>query len=276
MNKALKALVLLALLIASNVSYAGFFGYDEETITTTVPYSVNGSVKEDVPVSGVLWTPDEKFKKPYPLLVWNHGASATYILGGVESKYFKPFLERGYAVLFVLRKGYKRQGTSQLNPVRSFNRIACNDFNGLQANLESNILDVRTVLQKVESTKKGELDFEKITIAGHSRGGILPFALTAEGMPGVVKVLNFSGVWNGNGCDNVFTPVRFEEWGQKIKVPVISFYGDRDSETTLPNIQSRMQILEKGENVKSYILPGAGHLLFYENQSYWESILFPR
>lgn len=251
------------------------FRFFEEVITTKVPYVSGFFVKEEeqIAISGILWTPYGNHPKPYPLVINSHGSQD----GGVELRAdpntSRFFLEKGYAVLYPLRKGFSRKGTPPSEVRADFTEpIQCNNYSSSEAGLQSAIADVKA-LHKIIATRT-DLDIAKTTLMGISRGGFLSLALAAEGLPGVERVLNFSGGWYSEGCYSGFNLMKFEEFGKKIKAPILSFYGDNDSYYSLQHITSNLKALESGGMNSRYILPGAGHGLLFRNREFWVPIVF--
>ena len=108
-----------------------------------------------------------------------------------------------------------------------------------------------------------ELDLTRVILAGQSRGGFLSVALAADGLPGVIGVMNFSGGWHGEPCPGggSFNQLKFGEFGRRAAVPILSFYGDSDSYFSAGHIRTFLKLLE-AQGGKSYgvILPGYSHV----------------
>src|SRR5205085_1718270 len=144
-----------------------------------------------------LWVPHEG-PSPHPLAIYSHGSQSAKGEGTypVEPGQFSAFLERGYAVFFPLRKGFNRQGTplpqvsaSQTEP------LACS---GAEEGLRSAVSDSKALFAALKSGRRSDVDFNDVTLFGHSRGGMLSVALASDKLPGVRRVLNFSGGWQSD------------------------------------------------------------------------------
>lgn len=255
------------------------FKFLEETITTTIPYLTGFFSKEEkqIQISGVLRTPYGNHPIPYPLMIYSHGSQD----GGVQAisdglpPIIQIFLARGYATYSPIRKGFNRKGMppSELNADRS-EPIACNNYSYSEEGLQSAMADTKALYNML--TKKAEIDLTNVTLMGHSRGGFLSLALAADGLPGVVKVLNFSGGWLSERCYSSFNSGKFEEFSKKIKVPILSFYGDNDRYYSIQNIRYNLRLLEKGGMSSGYILPDGNHSLLFRNLEFWVPLVFPK
>lgn len=101
----------------------------------------------------------------------------------------------------------------------------------------------------------------------------MSLALAAEGLPGITEVINFSGGWYPERCYADFNRTLFEEFGKKIKVPIISFYGTADSYYSVYHIEGNLRALERSGLATSHIFPGAPHS-FYRKVSLWQEFVF--
>jgi dienelactone hydrolase len=207
-------------------------------------------------------------------VIYSHGSQDGGVEINVEPRATRLFLEKGYAVLYPLRKGFNRKGTPP-SEVRAevSEPIQCNNYGSSEEGLQSAIADVR-VLYNILTTRT-DIDLTKTTLMGISRGGFLSLALAAEELPGVRKVLNFSGSWYSERCYSGFNSMKFEYFGKKIKSPILSFYGDNDNYYSLDHIRSNLQALDKGGMNISHILPGGGHGLLFRNPEFWIPFVFP-
>jgi dienelactone hydrolase len=230
--------------------------------------------EKQIQITGVLWTPYGNHPKPYPIVIYSHGSQDGGVEINVEPRATRLFLEKGYAVLYPLRKGFNRKGTPP-SEVRAevSEPIQCNNYGSSEEGLQSAIADVR-VLYNILTTRT-DIDLTKTTLMGISRGGFLSLALAAEELPGVRKVLNFSGGWYSERCYSGFNSMKFEYFGKKIKSPILSFYGDNDNYYSLDHIRSNLQALDKGGMNISHILPGGGHGLLFRNPEFWIPFVFP-
>ena len=66
----------------------------------------------------------------------------------------------------------------------------------------------------------------------------------------------------GSVCNPAFNPIIFEEFGQKINVPVLSLYGSNDPFFDVAHIQRNLSYLGKRAPSDSLIVEGADHRAF--------------
>jgi dienelactone hydrolase len=149
--------------------------------------------------------------------------------------------------------------------------LACS---GAEEGLQSALSDSKALITALRSARRADVDFRNITLFGHSRGGLLSVGLAAEGLPGVRSVVNFSGGWQTDCL--AFNTAKFAEFAQRVKVPVLSFYGAYDSAWDVSHIKANVAALEKGGLGKGHILSGAGHNVFETHASVWAPIVFAR
>ena len=88
------------------------------------------------------------------------------------------------------------------------------------------------------------------------------------------KVVSFSGGWQSDCPD--FNAAKFEEFGRKIKAPVVSLYGSNDSAWGQKQMEANLAALKKGGKAIGQILPGPGHNLFETHPDRWTPIVFPK
>ncbi len=206
--------------------------------------------------------------------IYSHGSQSAAGEGTypVDAKQFAPFLDRGYAVFVPLRKGFNRAGTprSPVSPMQT-EPLVCS---GAEAGLDSAISDNMALVTALKATGSADVDFRNITLLGHSRGGMLSVALAAEGLPGVKKVLNFSGGWQTDCL--AFNTAKFEAFAAKVKVPILSFYGAYDSAWPQAHVKANLSALEKRGMGKGQVLSGGGHNVFETHAEQWAPIVFAK
>ena len=245
----------------------------ETVITTNINYEFGFFNKETVTVKlyGVLWTPTG-FQQPYPILIWNHGSQdgGTIFQFGPDRALFSFFLKQGFAVFYPLRKGFgRKEYPAPVYKADETEPIQCGNYASAEAGVKSAISDVkgfRTVL-----ADRKDLDMTHVILMGQSRGGFLSLALAADGFPGLVAVINFSGGWFSENCYGGYNSSKFSEFGKKIKVPVTSLYGDSDRYYGVSHIKSNLSNLDGKNNLSySHIFEGEGHSSMLSKQNKWD------
>jgi dienelactone hydrolase len=245
-----------------------WYGMTEETITTTVPFKSGlFSSVQQVQISGVLWTPNAvpgTANSKIPLVVYSHGSQnpkdgsrVDYIVRAGDT--VLTMLKQGSAVFMPIRKGFYLSGKPSTISADDSEPVDCRSFSLQENGLMSAKSDVLALLRVIE--KRSDLDTNKIVLAGQSRGGFVSLALAADGLPGVVGVLNFSGGWHGEPCSPGagFNQIKLKEFGARIKVPVYSYYGDSDPYYSTGYVTTFLQLLAKNEKARGQIVLSGGH-----------------
>jgi dienelactone hydrolase len=126
-----------------------------------------------------------------------------------------------------------------------------------------------TAIFKSLLTRK-DLDFSKILLAGFSRGGFLSLSLAMQKFPGAVAVINFSGGWVGETCSGgMINTEGFKKFGQEVKIPTISFYGENDNYYSISHIRTNLEYLAKNQISESHTLPGGNHVILSKKEFWW-------
>lgn len=120
----------------------------------------------------------------------------------------------------------------------------------------SDVLAFRKVL-----TQRDDLDMSKVILAGQSRGGFLPLALAAEEFLGALGVINYSGGWYSERCGAGYNQAKFSEFGEKLRIPTLSIYGNNDNYYSASHVRKLLSLLGKKAAADSLIVEGAGHLV---------------
>lgn len=245
--------------------------YTEEHIVFKVLADV-GFFSTDIQMidmSALLWMPANDSKALPPLVISNHGSQD----GGTSleitpSRTWK-FLARGYGVLAPIRKGFNAKGyPSSKASVNKTEPVSCGIQSSSESGVKSAIADVTDAIKALKE-RGTKVDFTKIVLTGASRGGFLSLALAASEFPGVVSVINFAGGWYSERCYADFNVQKFRQFGESIKVPTLSFYGDRDNYYSIHHIRQNLESLKKIPNSADYILPGATHFVMREVDQWW-------
>lgn len=158
---------------------------------------------------------------PFPVAVINHGKSAGDTRFQPRSRPLpavRYFMQRGYAVVVPMRRGFSRSGGSYV---------------GAGCNVESNGLtqaeDVRAVIAHVR--QQPWADAERMVVVGQSHGGWTSLAFGTEPSPGVRGLINFAGGLRQTQCAAWESGLAraAEAYGRATTLPSLWFYGDNDS-----------------------------------------------
>ena len=255
------------------------FKYREIIVNVSVPDTscFFGCTKgESVVMQGLLWIPNSgDFSPPYKVFVINHGAQNPGSFGSSNISTVRSLLEgkgivasmlrKGYATIFIARKGFYLENLpkSTVSP-ESYETNSCNA--NMVPGLQSAVSDVKAYLTVIATRE--DLNMQKIIMFGHSRGAITTFKLVTEEYPGIVGIINHSGIWmaetsvpSGQNCPSFsFNSIFFKEF-QSIKVPVFSYYGTRDHVVSLPSIKTLLSNFDNNASSSVMFVEGAGHFI---------------
>ncbi len=262
---------------------ASGFRYSEIVVSVNVPQTscfLGCKGNEEITLRGFLALPvGSGVKPPYKLFVRNHGSQD----GGTHFPYpdfdvgiDRYVLPKGYAIFRPYRKGFSsgQLPRSEAN-AETYEPRSCNVGN--QEGVASAVSDVKAFLKVL--TSRDDLDMKNIITYGQSRGGVVALALAAENYPGVVGVLQTVGgwlseaTWGGAPCGASFNETLFREFGEKIKVPVLSLYGSIDKYYGVPHIKTLLSYLGKHAPADWMISEGDGHTVFLRDanaRNAWE------
>ena len=226
---------------------------------------------KDIRLEATLYKPTGE--GPFPVVVFNHGSTGPGSIPATQTENpwgFGLYLnKKGIALLIPMRRG---RGRSEGNYTEPYDCSLNQSRYGIA--YASAALDATFDFLRSQPWA----DMDKVVLAGQSRGGILSVIYAAEN-PALAKgVINFSGGWMGDGCnERAGTDINatlFREAGAKSKVPNIflysrgdSFYTDASIEKysvefkmSCGDIESRIFTVDAGVN---------GHLLFYRYFKLW-------
>jgi pimeloyl-ACP methyl ester carboxylesterase len=250
-------------------------GFNQEVIKTTVPFKSGFfSSEKQVEIIGILLTITNNTKRPYPIVIFNHGSqdSGTTV-GNPITAFAVSFLKQGYAVFVPARKGFNHSQEEKSSvSADSAEPVDCRSLPLSDSGLNSAKQDVRALFEALKAKKFDYLDTGKVILAGSSRGGFLSLALAEDKFPGAIGVINFSGGWSGEPCPGssiFFNTRKFKDFGEKIDIPVISFYGDKDTYYSPEYTRGFIQLLSVNKKSKGLILSGQTHTSVIHSPTIW-------
>jgi carboxymethylenebutenolidase len=242
----------------------------------------NGSLT----LHALLWRPQGR--GPFPAILFNHGSGRTRQdlerLGPYElqAPVLGPvFARRGYAFLYLFRRGVglsADQGTNAIDAMnREFAAHGQEGRNAIQLRLLENE-DMSDALAGLTFIRKlPEVDGRKVAAIGHSFGGPLTLLL-AEREPTLRAAVIFSGA--GYSWDR--SPelrARLLAAVDRTAVPVFLIYAANDySLAPAKGLDARLQQLGKPHRLKIYPpigrTPDDGHGFLYLGVNIWEPDVF--
>ena len=217
---------------------------------------------------------------PFPILILNHGRSATNRAQPARFRYtpqVRYFIQRGFAVFEPTRIGYGAAGTEP-DPEESG---ACNrkDYAPMAAAASSEILAVLDY-----ACKQAYVDPGRVLIVGQSVGGYGTVATAARNPAGLVAAINFAG---GSGGDPVAHPAEpceafklermYAGFGASSKAPMLWLYTENDQYFG-PNHSRAWHaaFVKAGGKAEFMLLPPFGrdgHSLFSAGIATWEPLV---
>jgi pimeloyl-ACP methyl ester carboxylesterase len=173
----------------------------------TVVMQGGGVFGGDLRLVGTYWRPPQG-EGPFPLVLLSHGSNADaaarqrFTLQGYWNT-ARWFLNRGFAVLYVLRPSY---GASE-GPYLEANAPQCD-----QANHGPGFAAMADVIAAMLAHAKAlpQADATRIVLVGHSAGGAASVAMAARRPAGVVGFINFAG-GKGGGEHTPYAPCRADD-----------------------------------------------------------------
>lgn len=166
-----------------------------------------GTFGGDLALAGMYWRPPQ-VDGPFPLVLLSHGSNADaaarkrFTLQGYWNT-ARYFLNRGFAVLYVLRPSYGDSEGAYLEA----NAPQCE-----QADYGPGFAAMADVISAALAHAKTlpEVDLSRIVLAGHSAGGAATVAAAARRPAGVVGYVNFAG-GKGGGEHTPYAPCRADQ-----------------------------------------------------------------
>jgi pimeloyl-ACP methyl ester carboxylesterase len=166
-----------------------------------------GTFGGDLALAGMYWRPPQG-EGPFPLVLLSHGSNADaaarrrFALQGYWNT-ARYFLNRGFAVLYVLRPSY---GDSE-GPYLEANAPQCEHadygpgFAAMADVIDAALAHAKTLPQA---------DLSRVLLVGHSAGGAATVAAAARRPAGVVGYVNFAG-GKGGGEHTPYAPCRADD-----------------------------------------------------------------
>lgn len=244
---------------------------DLETETVSIPIQVEKCTYYD----------DARITKPvgdgpFPLVVLNHGTprDAQERAQTDVNTYFKYqseyFAKRGYAVIFVVRRGF---GNS-IAPYAENQAFANGTRNYTQSGLEA-AKDIKAAIDYMKD--KTYVDGKQIILVGQSTGGHSVIATGSLGILGVIGIINFAGGRGSYAPDLVRDEKNLIDsmgkYGKTSRLPTLWLYAQNDH-FFRPDLAQAMfkAYTDNGGQAKFIALSpygDDGHRSFVGNRAVW-------
>jgi len=270
-DKVIRGVLLIVVSIFLLLNSSNVYAAPLETEIVSIPVNVGSFIFHD----------DIRIIKPegdgpFPLIVLTHGTPrnaeeraktnvATYYK--TQSEYFA---NKGYAVLFVVRRGF---GASTA-PYQENKVFENGTRNYTKAGLEA-AKDLKAAIEYMKN--KSYVDVARIILLGQSTGGHSVTATGSLGIRGVIGVINFAGGRGSYAPDLVRDENNLIDsmahYGKTSRIPTLWLYSANDHYFR-PDLAQAMYkaYTDNGGQAKFITLPAFkddGHMFFSGNRSDW-------
>jgi dienelactone hydrolase len=169
---------------------------------------------------------------PFPLIVFSHGSPADPAARTNMDRYrlltpFGALVDRGYAVLVPMRRGF---GATGGRFAEGYGTCENPDYGRAGTEAARDILAAIKYGQAQPFVRP-----DRVLLVGQSVGGLASIAAASLGPEGLVAVVNFSGGSGGNPARSPGEPCHPERigaayatWARSIRVPVLWHYAEND------------------------------------------------
>jgi dienelactone hydrolase len=165
---------------------------------------------------------------PFPMVVLAHGASPAAERRGYSlmtySAQQEEFARRGYAAVYVLRRGY---GKSTGESAEWLGNCQPADY------IATGHAAAKDLVAAIDTLRaRPDLDTKHVLVVGQSAGGLAALALASSPPPGVVGVINFAGGLrpaNSDRCDQTKLADAVGQLGRTSRLPMLWVYAGNDS-----------------------------------------------
>ncbi|PSU36064.1 alpha/beta hydrolase family protein [Photobacterium lutimaris] len=258
------------MLCVSTHSFANDYGE-----SVKVPFADNSLPgKSNISLEATVYKPAGK--GPFPTVIFNHGSTGPYVIPQdytINPWGFGRYLvSKNIALIIPMRRG---RGKSE----GSYNELYTCDREGINKGVDYAVKSVDATYTYLMN--QPWVDKEKVLLSGNSRGGILSLVYASEHPEAFSGVINFSGGWVGDVCNNNSQSKNieiFEDVAKKLKIPTLFIYGHNDpyySDTTIESFVTAYEQAGGQVYFKFYQLGAdvSGHDVFYNYGHLWSYVV---
>ncbi len=217
---------------------------------------------------------------PFPILILNHGRSATNRAEPPRFRYTQQvryFVQRGFAVFEPTRIGYGEMGTYP-DPEES---------GGCNRKVYAPMAEAASteILAVLDYAKQQQfVDPNRLVIVGQSVGGYSTVATTAKNPPGLIAAINFAGGSGGDPashpgepCEGYKLEKMYATFGETAKAPMLWIYTENDQYFSPRFSQAWYTAFVKAGGKATFkLMPSFGkdgHSLFSSGIKIWEPLV---
>ena len=219
---------------------------NEEVVRIPVRAATEGGIAEWSLVTSVFRPSGEG---AFPAVILSHGSPGSAWERQAMGRYrplpqIRQFVERGYAVIVPMRRGYGDTGGEWAE--RYGTCIAPNYYRAAREGAKD-LVGVVTFARSLRFVRR-----DRVLLVGQSAGGIASMAAASENPPGVVGVVNLAGgrggrpyTHPGDPCVAAAMTEAIAKLERTIKVPVLWHYSENDQFFAPRHVQAWFKAFEQ-------------------------------
>lgn len=186
---------------------------------------------------------------PFPVVILSHGSPGSASEREAMGRYrplpqIRQFIERGYAVMVPMRRGYGETGGDW---AERYGTCVAPDYYRAAREGAKDLVGVVRYAQALPYVRR-----DRVLLVGQSAGGIASMAAASENPPGVVGVVNLAGgrggrpyTHPGDPCVAANMTEAIGKLARTIKVPVLWHYSENDQFFAPRHVQAWFSAFEQ-------------------------------
>ena len=186
---------------------------------------------------------------PFPVVILSHGSPGAAWEREAMGRYrplpqIRQFIERGYAVIVPMRRGYGETGGDW---AERYGTCVAPDYYRAAREGAKDLVGVVEFARTLRYVKR-----DQVLLVGQSAGGIASMAADSENPPGVVGVVNLAGgrggrpyTHPGDPCVAANMTEAIGKLARTIKVPVLWHYSENDQFFAPRHVQAWFRAFEQ-------------------------------
>ena len=244
-----------------------------------VPVTVKDAFNKEITGDVLVTTFRPQGPGPFPLVVMNHGGSATPAQD--PRPRYEPiarfFIRKGFAVAVPQRLGYGVSASAG-DPE---DEMSCSNPRYQPA---GDAAAVQVLAVVAHMRKEADIDPSRLVIMGQSLGGFTTVATAATKPDGLVAAINIAGgsggnpvTRPGNPCKAYLLEYTFAAWGKTATAPMLWMYSENDKFFNPKNSRAWFDAFTKaGAKAEFKLMPpfgDDGHALLVRANDLWQPVV---
>lgn len=244
-----------------------------------VPVTVKDAFNKEITGDVLVTTFRPQGPGPFPLVVMNHGGSATR--AQAPRPRYEPiarfFIRKGFAVAVPQRLGYGLSASAGYPE----NLMSCENPLYQPAG-DAAAVQVLAVVAHIR--KEADIDPSRLVIMGDSVGGFATVAVAATKPDGLVAAINIAGgsggdslTRPGNPCQAHLLEYTYAAWGKTATAPMLWMYSENDQYFNPKNARAWFDAFTKaGAKAEFKLMPpfgDDGHDLLGRANDLWQPVV---